>query len=77
MWGFQSLMKSKDVCPVMYTIGTDTDDGGMYWEVSTAEYCLMMEEAGVLENRGYTMLNGIMTWRYYLPPPQHTYTTGP
>jgi hypothetical protein len=77
MLGFLSIRKSKSVCDTMWLIGTDADDGGIDWEVTTEEYCLMMYKAGVLKNRGYEVLNSIVMYKFYLPPPQHTYTTGP
>lgn len=70
---FISLRKSKEVSPTMWLIGTDTEDGGMYWEVATEEYCLLQYRAGVLQSRGYEVLNSIVMYKFYLPPPQHTY----
>lgn len=76
MFGFISLRKGKNFSgptPEMAVIGEDGPNDTMVWNVADYEYCEMQANAGILERRGYTVLNSIFTWQYYLPPPPHEY----
>ena len=80
MLGFISIKRGKNGPPDLIdyaAIGEDNDDGGIDWHTADFTYCEDMANQGVLQRRGYTIVNDIITWMYYLPPPPHTYTTGP
>lgn len=80
MFGFLSLMKNAHhgaLVPEVAAIGEDGPNDTVAWNMADYDYCIMQYNAGVLQYRGYSIVNGITTHMFYLPLPPHTYSTGP
>lgn len=74
MFGLISIFQhgNGNPLPESAIIGEDGDNG-IIWAVADMEYCQQLLSNGVLEYRGYMVVNDIVVHRYYLPAPNHSY----
>jgi hypothetical protein len=63
----------EEILPNNAMIGEDAGNGDIVWSIVTWEYATYLYVQGVLEDRGYRVVNGIYYRLFYLPAPPHTH----
>lgn len=63
--------KNSSILPEKAMIGESLPNGDIVWNTADFDYCWTLLLGGVLEDRGYKMVNGIHYRLFYLPPPPH------
>lgn len=65
------------ILPNRALIGTDgrfdpvTNTNEIEWAIADFDYAIEQFKAGVLESRGYEVIDGVLYMKFYLPPPDH------
>ena len=75
--------KKEGILPCKALIGTDgrfdpvTNTNEIEWALADFDYAMEQFKHGVLESRGYEVIEGVIYMKFYLPPPPHYRSVGP